>query len=227
MHIKLILTELLKEIYNLVLNDFKIDWRQKNVLMSIKLYVFSTVFLIYIGFSGVIIDKKVWMGLFWIVILFSIVNSVGTSFAKERKELRFYYTSLASMEAILIGKMIYNIILMLFVGIICYCFFVLLTGGWSLNLLLFAFTLFMGITGLTSVFTLVNALAIKADNNFTLSAILGIPLIIPLLIIIINLSVLTSSAGNSTEVLKYFLLLTALNGIVFSLVYLFARFIKG
>ncbi|MDP4265905.1 MAG: heme exporter protein CcmB [Bacteroidota bacterium] len=216
-----------KEIFHLILKDYKIELRQKNVLMGIVLYVFSSVFMIYITFKEGICDNKTWIGLLWIIILFSVVSTIGTGFAKERKELRFYLCTLVNIEAIVFGKMIYNIILMLIVGIVCYTFYIVLTGNIVNNIIIFGITFLLGITGLASIFTLVNAIAINADNNFTLSAILGIPLIIPMLILIIKLSEYSLLAEYNTEIFKYFLLLFALNLIIAGLTYLLAKFIKG
>jgi heme exporter protein B len=218
---------LIKELIYLVVNDFKIQWRQKNSFLSIFLYVISTIFLIYISFNGFEIDNKVKIDIFWLIILFAIVNAVGTNFAKERTELQYYYSTIASGEAILLGKMIYNTLIMLVVSIFSYFCFMALIEVNILHSVIFFLNLILGVSELTLIFTVVTALAFKTDNNFTISAILGIPLVIPLLIIIVKINAysleLTYDAGI---VLKFFILLALLNIITIVLAYILAGFIK-
>ena len=68
--------------------------------------------------------------------------------------------------------------------------------------------LFLASIGLSTTFTFISAISSKADNSAPLTAILGFPVIIPILILIIELSsesmnIRTSSVYEDAGIMEY------------------------
>jgi len=170
----------------LVKKDLTIEWRQKHTLFGVLLYVGSTVFVVYM-MSGQP-EAKVWNALFWLTQLFVAVNSVAKSFLQEPgSRFRYYYT-LVQPATFLMAKMIYSITLMLVMSAVSFILFRLLLGSPLQQIGLFAIISATGSMSLSVVFTFLSAIAARAQQNAALMAILGFPLVTPILMILSNLA---------------------------------------
>ena len=168
------------EIRQLTGKEIRLELKQKYVINGILLYLVSTIFVTYLAFDR-IIDADTWNSLFWIILLFVSVNGISKSFIQESPSRHLYYYSIASPQAILLSKMLYNLLLMIILSLLSFVFFILLMGNRILNIPLFLVTLLLGSSGLASVLTMVAAIASRASRNFSLMAILSFPIVLPLL----------------------------------------------
>ena len=104
------------EIKILLRKEFVLELRRKSVISGIALYLLSLVFICYLTFSlrHNAINEATWSALFWLTILFSVINTVAKSFIGEKKGTAIYYYSIASPQVIIISKILYNAILCFF-----------------------------------------------------------------------------------------------------------------
>ncbi len=177
---------LLKQVQSLVAKDLALEWRSKNAINSIVLYLVSTVFVCYQAFESV--DTLVWNALFWIILLFASINAISRSFVQESQYRQLYYYSIASPKAIILSKIIYNIILMVFLSIVAYVIYSIIFKNPVGDPLLYFFAVLLGSISFATVFTMVSGISSKTGNNSTIMAILAFPVIIPLLILLLKLS---------------------------------------
>jgi heme exporter protein B len=90
---------------------------------------------------------------------------------------------------VLIGaRIIYNTALMLVLGLLGYALYALVLGNPVEDPWYFLLTVVLAAIGFSATFTMISAIASKAGNNQTLMAILGFPVILPVLLIVIKLS---------------------------------------
>ncbi|NBA88763.1 ABC transporter permease [Emticicia sp. CRIBPO] len=180
----------MKEIIHLIKKDFILEWRQKYALNGMILYVISTVFVCYISFKLKVssIEKITWNTLFWIILLFSAVNSITKSFIQEKAGRQIYYFTLANPQSVIISKIIYNIGLMLFLGFLGFVVYFALMGNQAENVPMFLLSIVLGALGFSSSLTLIAGIASKADNSSGLMAVLSFPVILPILTMLIRLS---------------------------------------
>jgi len=178
------------EIIVLIKKELTLEWRQKYSLNGILLYVVSAVFITYLSFGANqgSLSIPTWNALYWIIILFSSVNAVAKSFVQEHQGRQLYYYMIASPEAIILSKIIYNTLLTLALALLGYSVFSIILGNPVQDQLLFLVNLVMGAVGFSACLTMVSGIASKAGNNATLMAILSFPLIIPILLMTINIS---------------------------------------
>jgi heme exporter protein B len=176
-----------KEILSLILKDFTLEWRQKHSLGGIVLYLVSTIFICYLSFEG-IMNSQTWNALFWIIIAFASMNLVLKSFGDEGSGRKLYIYTLASPTSIIFSKIILNSLIMFVLGILGFVLFRFFMGNMAANVVSFWVVLLTGVLGFSSILTMVSAIASQAKNNFTLMAILGFPLILPLILLLIRAS---------------------------------------
>ena len=187
--------------------------------MGILLYVVSTIFVCYITFQQVV-DISTWNALFWIIMLFASINAVSKGFLQESEGRQLYYYSLASAEAIILSKIIYNTLLMIVLALISFMFYSLFLRNIVEDVPWFLLGVIAGSAGLASAFTMVSAIAYKANNNGVLVAILGFPLILPLMLVIIKFSNEAMVGVDRMDSTGNLLIISLLNLIIMALSYL-------
>lgn len=181
---------LIKEIQTLLKKEFILEWRQRYALNGILLYVGSTIFVCYLSFNLNMSQLNVitWNALFWIIMLFSATNAIAKSFLQERENRQLYYYTLVSPQSIIIAKTIYNVLLMLGLSFLAYFVYSLVLGNQVQDQLLFVVGILLGAVGFSTSLTVVSSIAAKASNNSTLMAILGFPVIIPIILLVLKIS---------------------------------------
>jgi len=186
--------QLSQQTWNLLKKEILLEWRSKYAFNGVLLYVVSTVFVCYIsfsltpGFSGSQGYKIVWNVLFWIIILFASVNAIAKSFIQENKGRLLYYYSIASPQAIILSKTIYNILLMSLLSTLALIVYLLFFNNTLADPLFYFLSVLLGSISFSTVFTMISAIASKAGNNGTLMAILSFPVIIPVILLLIRIS---------------------------------------
>ncbi|MBL4755039.1 MAG: heme exporter protein CcmB [Flavobacteriales bacterium] len=210
---------LTREIRHLIVKEFHLEWKNKNTIMGILLYVVSTIFVCYITFQQVV-DISTWNALFWIIMLFASINAVSKGFLQESEGRQLYYYSLASAEAIILSKIIYNTLLMIVLALISFMFYSLFLRNIVEDVPWFLLGVIAGSAGLASAFTMVSAIAYKANNNGVLVAILGFPLILPLMLVIIKFSNEAMVGVDRMDSTGNLLIISLLNLIIMALSYL-------
>ena len=154
------------------------------------LYVGSTIFVCYLSFNLNMSQLNVitWNALFWIIMLFNAVNAITKSFIQEREQRQLYYYTLVSPHGIIVAKTVYNVFLMLALTILAYLVYSLVLGNKVQDQALFAAGIFLGALGFSTSLTMISSIAAKASNNSTLMAILGFPVILPIILMVIKIS---------------------------------------
>ena len=175
-----------QEVWFLFKKELTLEFRQKYAISGILLYIFSTIFVVYT--SAISVGPKEWNVLFWIIILFASVNAVAKSFVQESGGRQLYYYTLVNPIAIIISKMLYNTLLLLFLSLLAYGVFSLVVGSPVRDNNLFFLAIFLASLGFSITFTFISAIAAKANNSASLMAILGFPIIIPILMTLVKIS---------------------------------------
>jgi heme exporter protein B len=199
-----------REFIQLFLKEVKLELKQRYVLNGILLYLVSTIFVTYLAFNGTI-TPETWNSLFWIILLFVAVNGISKSFIQENPARHLYYYTIASPEAVVISKIIYNLMLMSILSVLALAVFILLMGNMIVNPVLFVSALILGSLGLSSILTMIAAIASRASNNFSLMAILSFPIILPLLMTLMKVSASALTNNNWSGNVPLLIILLVIN----------------
>jgi heme exporter protein B len=173
-------------IFTLLKKDLLLELRQQHTFYGILLYIASTIFVLYLSVSN--LEAAVWNGLFWVIQLFICVNAVAKSFLQESRGRMLYFYTIAYPVEFIISKMLYNILLMVVMSLLSLFLYSVFLDNPLNNSLRYAGIVLLGGTSISMVFTLLAAIAARAQQNAALMAIMGFPIILPLLLLLMRLS---------------------------------------
>ena len=175
-----------QKIIALFKKDLLLEIRQQYTFYGILLYIASTIFVLYLAMGQP--EASAWNGLFWMNLLFICINAVAKSFLQESRGRMLYYYSIAGALDFIIAKVLYNIVLMLVMSLLSILLFSFFLGSPYANTFNFLGIGVLGGISISLVFTLLAAIAARANQNAALMAILGFPLIIPQLLLLVKIS---------------------------------------
>jgi heme exporter protein B len=205
----------------LLRKELLLEWRQKHALAGVVLYVLATVFVCYLGFQQ-IESSKTWGVLLWITGLFTAFNAMQKTFASETAGTQLFLYTLASPRHIILSKAIYNACFVAILNLVSVGFFILFFGTevlQSVDWMQFFAGLLLGSTGLGLALTFVAGIAFKSDAGVGLVAILGFPVVMPLLITIVRHSTDALEGASVSENGLNLMVLLVLNVVSFVLSY--------
>ncbi|MEL7002541.1 MAG: heme exporter protein CcmB [Bacteroidota bacterium] len=170
--------------------ELQLEWRNKYVLNGVLLYLASTIFICYLSFNVKVnqLDPITWNVLYWIIILFTSISAIAKSFIQEKTGQFLYYYSIMSPQVMIISRVLYNSLLMMFLSLLGLFMYSVVLGNPVDDMLLFTINILLASFGFSSTLTLISAIAAKANNNQTLMTILGFPVLLPILLTAIKIS---------------------------------------
>ena len=206
----------LHEVGSIIKKEFKLEWRQKTALYSLLLYVDGTVFICYLSFALKTnqLQPITWNALFWIVMFFVSINSIGKSFTGESRNRYLYYYYVMRPTSIIIGKIIYNVVLLCLLATLCIGFFQLILHLPIHDFPAFVLTVFLGAVGFSCTLTMVAGIASKARQAATLMTVLSLPIVVPMLLILVRLSLRCIDGLDRVTMEEDFATLALINVIV-------------
>lgn len=214
---------LLTEVKHLIAKDIRQEWRQRYAINGILLYVVAAVFVTYLSVK--LNDKPAWNAVFWIIILFTSVSSTAKSFIQEGRGRWLYYYQVASPQAIIVSKIVYNSLLMMVMCGLCFTFYSLLMGSMAVDVPMFLLVAMLGSLGFSAVLSMTSAIASKAGNSNLLMPVLSIPAIIPLLLVTIKASKGAMDGLSNSIILRDSLVLFAFYLAIAALAYILFSFL--
>lgn len=198
-----------KQVKQLLYKDAILEWRSKYAINGILLYVVSTVFVCYQAFRT--LDTTTWNVLFWIILLFASINAISKSFIQESPARQLYYYSIVGAQAVILSKILYNTLLMVVLACLALTVYTVIFGNPLADTLLYLLGVLLGSISFATVFTMVAGISAKAGHNTTLMSVLSFPIIIPLLIVLIELSSNAMAGAPRGESIPEILVLIAIN----------------
>jgi len=197
--------KILVHTWSLIKKEARLELKNMYGIASVILYVVAIIVVLYLSLASQGANKnievKYWNVLFWIMLLFAAINTIAKSFIQENSTKYLYYYSLVSPLAIILSKMIYNALLMLSIALVSALLFALVLGSPVQNMAVYFLVILLGALSFSFLFTLVSSIASKA-GNIGLTAILGLPLIVIILIYLMKLSREAFFAQTSENFIK-------------------------
>ena len=217
---------MINKIFSILYKDFKIEINQSHLFFSVGLYVISSIYIIYISYQPTgILGLENWVSIFWVIILFSSISAVSKSFFQESGSRNYYYYFVLSPDELIFSKLIYNFLFIVFVTFLTFLVFSSLLGNFIYSYSFFITLLFVGSLSISNCLTLISAIGHQVKNNSILTSVLSFPVIIPILLILIKLSKLSSSEFSWNIIQDDFYLLILLNIILISMTKILFKFL--
>jgi len=205
-------------LFMLIRKEFILEFRMKYALNSLILYAFSCVYICYLAYEGHM-NYESWNALFWIIFVFASVNAISKAFVQEGAERHAYYYFILKPRQLILARMIYNSLLLLFLSMISFLFFSIFMGSISINPFFFLAGLILGSLGFSAILSLVASIASAGNNRFSLMAVLSFPLVLPLMIMLINMNATPDDTqhmlGFSMALLLFDVIVWVLSSVLF------------
>lgn len=214
-------------ILTLLKKEFVLELRRKAVISGIGLYLFSLIFICYLTFNlrhGAI-NEATWSALFWLTILFSVVNSVAKSFIGEKSGVFIYLYSIASPQAIILSKIIYNTVLAFALSLAGFALFAVFLDNPVQDLGVFLGGVALASIGFSASLSFISGIASKAHNSNILMAVLSFPVVIAILLMAIKITKNALDGLPASASTDEMLNLLAINSITTVLAYLLFPYI--
>lgn len=160
------------------------ETRQWQSLSAILMFGLISLSAVSIGLKGERIDNPVIAAeLFWIVLFFTAMTALSRSFVREEDARTATALRLSAPSlGVYLGKLSYNLVLMVFLDLLLTPGFLLLVNrSVDFPMLLLAGTM-AGALGLAAVTTILGAMAARSGSRSALFAVVSFPLILPLLV---------------------------------------------
>ncbi len=199
----------------LVSTEAKIEWRERFALSGIFLYVLSASFIVFSIWRQ--LPEREWGLTFWIIFLFSALMAVLKTFGREHEGRYFYYYTLYHPLELFAAKAIYNLGLLLLIFFVLWLVLGTMAGNPVVRWEWFLITGILSCAGLAALLTLISAISIKTQQNASMTAILGLPLMIPLIINMLRLTAYSTGTTPDTNPWNEFSLLLSLTSLVLGL----------
>jgi heme exporter protein B len=174
----------------LIGKEWRLEWRQKHALAGVVLFVLATAFVCYLAL-GRIDATDTWGALVWISAVFTSINAMQKSFQNESGGAHLYLYTLAPARTIILSKILYNALLIAALNLFNLFFFILFFGTEAFSQAdtgQFVCGFLIGSAGLATALTFIAGLAFRSGAGTGLVAILGFPVIMPLLITSVRFS---------------------------------------
>ncbi len=207
------------EILSILRLEAALDLRQRAAWGGMLLYVVSAIYVCFLAVKGGL-GVATWNALFWIVLLFAAFNALARSFQREDQGRQLYLYTLVDPRSVVIARSLYNAGTMVLLSLLSLLFFLLFLGGDVLdqaNIPQFLLAVVLGGIGFAAVLTLISAIAARAGNGLGLMAILGFPLVLPMLLAVMRASKLSLDGVAWSVTSTYFLGLILLDVITITL----------
>ena len=209
----------MKAFLTLLQTDVKVELRNKTALFGLVLYVVASLYLGYQAYGGKMGNES-WGAFYWVVLLFGATQAAMRSFGHEAGRRFTYYYWLVSPTSLVLSKMTFNALLLLGVAFLQTALYALWFGWPVEQAALFAFLVFLGLTGTSFILTLTGAIAAKTGGNPTLMAILSFPLLLPQLLVVSKATAYSLQTGTLSLALPLVGALVGFCAVGFALGYL-------
>jgi len=180
---------------------FRKEWlnelRTRSGLISSLLFSVVAVVAIALAAFGRTPDPTVAAGLLWVTLVFSSVLALPRSFiVEEETGTADLLRLVARPHAVFWGKALFNLLQMLVTAALLSTLFLLLTSLPVTQSELLIASLFGGCAALAFAVTLCGALVAQAANRAALAGAIGVPLLLPLVLIAIGATRVSFGAGT-------------------------------
>lgn len=169
--------------------DLRSELRTRYALNAVVLFATSTVVAISLGLGPLLPSrnadlKLIQAALFWIALLFAAFTGLARTFVQEEETRTAAALRLAAPPtAVYLGKLLFNLVLLLILGLLTSILFVVLLRVDIENVGLFMAMLLAGSCGLVAATTLIAAIIAQANAKGALFAVLSFPILVPLLFV--------------------------------------------
>ncbi len=170
------------------MKDLRLELRNRAALNAILLFAVSTLAVVSFSFGQAGLSPRMLSALYWVIMFFSAMSGLAHVFVREEEAGTALALRLrAQPEAVLIGKLLLNLTILVLLGVVVTpLFFVFTNLPQGAGVALFLVLAILGTAGLCAASTLVGAIIARSAVRGALFAVLAFPVLVPLLLVVVG-----------------------------------------
>ncbi len=176
--------------YALLKKDWKSELRTRYAINALAMFILVTISVILFSIGQETISPYLAGGLLWVVIFFSAMSGLARAFvSEEERGTTLTLHLLAKPSTIFTGKLCFNILLVYLMNFAIIILYSLLFDSFIIqNIWLFILAIIFGSFGIAVSSTIIAAIISKASAKGTLYPVLAFPILLPLILILLELT---------------------------------------
>lgn len=175
----------MRETWHLFTYLWRAERRSQHGLVGLALFAITTTYAAYQVVRGRP-DPTTWNALAWVMLLFTAVNGVSRTLEEDRPEVLAYLKTVVNPVHFLVARTLHNSAVLSGLSCLLTALMGLLMGWGTLDgPRLWGFLGGMALTSLAlgTTLTLIALIAARAGAGFGMTAVLGLPLVLPVILV--------------------------------------------
>jgi len=207
---------LIKSILSILQKEILSEFRTRYAISTVALFILTTVVMIVFSTAGEKLNTQILTALLWVIMFFGAMTALAKSFvSEEERGTSLLLQIISNNTSIFFGKLIFNIILSISINF----FAVFLMLIFFNDLLIKNYSLFFSVLLLSSIAiasstTLISALIAKANSKNALFPILSFPILLPIILLGVELTVSSINGIEFKEIYKDINLIISYSGLL-------------
>lgn len=213
--------------YALYKKDINSELRTRYAVNSLAMFIIVAISVILFSIGNEKISPGLTAGLFWVVIFFSAMSGLARAFvAEEERGTSLTLQLIAAPSTIFSGKLIFNVILVFCMNTVIAILYSILFEAFVIqNFALFLASFILGNLGLAISSTIIAAIISKAGAKGTLYPVLSFPILLPLILTSVQLTLLSNQGAGFADAKFELALLVCYDVIMLTASYMLFDFI--
>ncbi len=173
---------------------FKKDWeselRTRYAINALAMFILVTISVILFSIGDEKISEFLTGGLLWVVIFFSAMSGLARAFvSEEERGTTLTLQLIAAPSTVFSGKLLFNIVLVFLINFAITILYSMLFSTFVIrNFSLFTIAFIFGSLGIAISSTIIAAIISKANTKGTLYPVLSFPILLPLILILLEIT---------------------------------------
>ncbi len=173
---------------------FKKDWdselRTRYAINALAMFILVTISVILFSVGQETLSGELTGGLLWVVIFFSAMSGLSRGFvSEEERGTTLTLHLIAKPSTIFTGKFLFNLLLVFIMNLVIFLLFLAFFDSFAIeNGLIITLAFLFGNIGIAVSSTIIAAIISKANTKGTLYPVLSFPILLPLILILIELT---------------------------------------
>ncbi|MGE5431206.1 MAG: heme exporter protein CcmB [Syntrophomonadaceae bacterium] len=207
--------------------DLHSEIRTRYAINALVMFILVTISVILFSIGSEKISETLTGGLFWVVIFFSAMSGLSRTFVSEEERGTVLTLHLiASPNTVFTGKLLFNLILVFAMNIVIALLYSALFDSFIIrNFSLFLLAFVLGNIGIAAASTIIAAIIAKTGSKGTLYPVLSFPILLPLILILLELTKFAIDGTVIGESMVELTVLVCYNVVILTASYLLFDFI--
>lgn len=215
------------KIVGVLQKEIRSEFKTKSSLAAVGLFILTTITIVGFGAGNEPLTEQLAGGILWIIMFFSAMTGLSRIFITEEERGTSLLLQVTSPSfAVYFGKLFYNTLLGIAINLFTVLLFFFFIGQAKVaSIGIFSLTIFLSSIGLAAATTIISALISKAGSKNALFPVLAFPVLLPLIMLGMSLTVKAMEGCTFTEAISDLNMLTAYCGIVVTLSFFLFEFV--